>query len=75
MVVDQLRVVAVDVGIVVGADDAVSQSDAARLTSRSPKTLRNVRADGAPPAFRKLAGRARYSLTDLARWIMDDGEG
>jgi hypothetical protein len=68
---DDLRIRCREAGIEIIPGDLVSEKDAARLISRSPKTLRNWRylmMDGQLP-FEHFAGRIVYRLEDLADFI------
>ncbi len=47
----------------------VTEKQAAKLLSVSPRTLRNWRTRGGGPRFVKISGRCiRYSIADINEW-------
>ena len=66
------RAVARERGLLLTADDRVSEADAAELVGYAVGSFRNLRSMGLAPAFfnRPLnGGRVSYRLQDLAEWI------
>lgn len=74
-VLDTVKVLLLSIeknGIVMSADQRVSEADAARLIGLQPASLKNLRAEGgAPPSYRVPVGGSRlsYRIFDLAQWI------
>jgi len=62
-------------GIKIGPDDTVDRKGAAMLLNRSPLTLRNWALADTGPKYRTYAGRYRYPLKALARWIVLEWKG
>jgi phage terminase Nu1 subunit (DNA packaging protein) len=58
--------------IAVGLSRTITEGDAAHLLGRAPATLRNWRFAGCPIAFQRIGGRVRYTLRDLAAWLLDN---
>lgn len=59
-------------GLIMSADQRVSEVDAATLLCINPATLKNLRQEGsAPVSYRVSVGgcRVSYRLFDLAVWI------
>ena len=75
MAADRLRAMCTDAGIVVGIDDTVSESDAATLLNRAPRTLHNWRHCGGSLEWQRVNGRYRYTLEAIARWLIENEEG
>ena len=50
----------------VGPGGTISTDVAAELTERAKDTLRDWRANGIGPPFRKIGGAIRYTLADIA---------
>jgi hypothetical protein len=67
----QLRQACTDFGIIVTVDGYVDEAGAARLLSRSRKTLKNQRHAGMAPPHRKLGKVAEYRLEDLAAALVE----
>ena len=67
--VDALRQLCIELGILVGPDDSVSERDAAALLNRSPYTLRNWRHSDRRLAYVRSGVRARYLLMVLADYL------
>ena len=70
--VEELRSCCRDSGIPVSVTGTVTESEAARLLDRAPPTLANWRYGDAPIPFRKVNGRVRYALSDLAAWMLEN---
>jgi hypothetical protein len=51
-------------------DLLLDTEEAARMLGYAPKTLRNLKALGIGPRFRKLpSGGVRYTAADLRAWV------
>ena len=66
-----LRAACIERGILVSGDGFIRESDAARLLSRAPVTLRNWRYCEKPLPFRMFAGRIEYSIEALANFLIE----
>jgi hypothetical protein len=62
---EQLRLLAGELGILIDVDDTVDEAGAARLLDRSPKTLRNWRTEVIGPDHVKRGSRVRYPIANL----------
>ena len=69
---EKLRAACDDAGIVVSVTGTVTEADAARLVDRAPTTLANWRYAERSIPFRRINGRIRYALSDLARWQIEN---
>jgi hypothetical protein len=73
-IADGLRNACRAAGAKIVGDDRVAEATAAMLVGREPGTLRNWRGLHQPIPFRKLAGRVSYRITDIARWVHENGQ-
>src|SRR5258707_984637 len=68
--IEKIRAACATLGITILWNDTVSEVDAAQLLGRSPFTLRNWRAAGAPLPYTRSGNRVRYCLSDIATFMM-----
>lgn len=60
-----------DFDIVWAVSGTITEGDLARLIGLEEKTLKNWRYEHCPIPYRKIGGRVRYALADVAAWLND----
>lgn len=69
---DELRADCSDMGIPISIGRTILEVDLARLLNKAPNTMRNRRMMDQPITAQKIAGRWRYALDDIARWLVEE---
>ena len=69
---DELRANCSDMGIPISIGRTILEADLACLLGKSPNTVRNWRMMHQPITPQKIAGRWRYALDDIARWLIEE---